>query len=134
MKNSAVMEVTVPVVRLTVEDLSYLRSMEKDGPRCHIKGNRLAKLKLLGLVKVALKPPSDAAVSAYHKDVEKFKRDCDGWLASEKWEDMAHDLNQLVYTKRRLMPSSQDVISEAGRKLLENGKVKVELPHGCADQ
>ena len=130
-RKSPTMEVTVPIVRLSVEDLAYLKSMTLDGPRCAISNARLSKLKLLGLIKRANVGPLQTTVSAFRKKAEAFKSSLPALARNEQWDAIQREASNLEYAKRRLEPHDEDVISSSGKALLTSGTVRVTLPQGC---
>lgn len=128
---SPTLEVTVPIVRLTIEDLAYLKSMTQDGVHCAIKFSRLAKLKILGLVKEMDVPPSRERTDALQSKVREFQESVAELAKSEQWDKIEKLLSTIRSDKRYLVPQRKDVLSAAGKALLEKGAVKVALPQGC---
>jgi hypothetical protein len=128
-------EVTVhiPNVNLQLKDLAYLRSLSQpEEVRCMLDNKSRARLQFLDLIAQAKVPPSEATVAAVGKDKVAMLSKLHAALEAECWDavnNASYNLQRLV---RHLEPTVQDVLTEKGKSLLQNGEVNVKVRKvGC---
>ena len=123
--------VKIPDVKLRVEDVGYLKSLaNEDDVRCAIPSSRLERLRMLGLVKTGSVPPSSKVREEASKKIAEMKAQAHSLLDVENWAGLRMVCFSLDKELRRLEPRTADVISAAGRQLLEKGSVTVKAV-GC---
>ena len=91
-----------------------------------------ARLQFLDLIAQAKVPPSEATVAAVGKDKVAMLSKLHAALEAECWDavnNASYNLQRLV---RHLEPTVQDVLTEKGKSLLQNGEVNVKVRKvGC---
>ncbi len=128
-------EVQLPVVKLRVEDLSWLMGMAKetDEVKCHPPSQNMGRLKILGLVEDYELPPCPknlkefedrrkAAEERIRKAVRPKSIDW-GMFASQSW----HNLQDNYKPGKRIATR----ITQAGRNLIKDGIAQVQIAKSC---
>lgn len=126
-------EVTLPVVKLRLEDLSYLRGLLADGPKCHVPYRSLDRLRILGLIE-------SKKLSACPKEMREYNgkmaradrlvlRAVKGTKINWKLLGKAANLRPSKYN----MPKEREVtvLTSAGKKLIAKGTAQVQIQKGC---
>ena len=127
-------EVTVhiPKVNLQLKDLAYLRSISQEGVHCALDSKSRDKLRFLDLIAQAKVPPSDAAIKETAKEKAKLLTALNTALESENWDQVNNASYSLQRLARLLEPTIQDVLTDKGKALLQNGEVSVKVRKvGC---
>jgi hypothetical protein len=127
-------EVTVhiPRVNLQLKDLAYLRSISQEGVHCALDSKSRDKLRFLDLIAQAKVPPSDAAIKETAKEKAKLLAALNTALESENWNQVNNASYSLQRLARLLEPTIQDVLTDKGKALLQNGEVSVKVRKvGC---
>jgi hypothetical protein len=129
-------EVTVhiPNVKLQLKDLAYLRSLSQTDSThfCALDSKSRDKLRFLDLIAQAKVAPSEATVADVAKEKALCLKQLHASLESESWEAVNSASYMLQRLARRLEPTVQDVLTEKGKSLLQNGEVSVKVRKvGC---
>ena len=128
-------EVTVhiPNVKLQLKDLAYLRSLSQpENLRCTLDQMSRTRLQFLDLIAQAKVPPSEADLADVVKEKALCLKQLHASLESESWDAVNSASYMLQRLARRLEPTVQDVLTEKGKSLLQNGEVSVKVRKvGC---
>jgi hypothetical protein len=126
-------EVTLPVVKLRVDDLSYLQGIanrEGKGAYCTIPEGNKARLLVLGLIeKVEIKPEGRAMEDFDKKRIDKLK--AIRAIINEEppnWQAIARCDKHMGYPPQSTWTTH---VTEAGRKLIKNGTAQVQVRASC---
>ncbi len=125
-------EVRIPQVKLTLQDLGYLRSLAQDGPKCYIASAKLEKLRFLDLVAKATLPPTADAVKEVSREKAALIKEATDAIRKGEWQVAERALYTVRQREKSLEPKIEDVLTEKGKALLRNGEVKVRARKvGC---
>ena len=126
------MEVKLPLVKLTLADLAYLRSLaQKDASvRCHPSEKTLDKLRFLDLIARAKVPVTSEKVEEINLAIEgEFNRLKD-LFETRQWYAISG--YKMLNLERQLEPTEENVLTSKGKLLLQNGEVKINVRKvGC---
>lgn len=124
-------EVQLPVVRLRVEDLAYLRGLATDGVKCSIPHRNGDRLRVLGLIEDKELPPCPKEMRSWSVGV----RDARSIILREAKADEPdwEKISNASYAARRAKPASRKTvaITKSGLKLVQNGTATVQIRKGC---
>lgn len=126
-------EVKIPQVRLRLQDLAYMRSLAQPGSiRCAVGSNVKDRLRFLDLIAQANVPPSEEAIAAAEKEEQEWIKTLTVAVGKKDWQAV-HDMSyKLRYSRDKLKPKVDDVLTDKGRALLRNGEVVVRTRKaGC---
>jgi len=125
--------VKMPEVRLTMQDLGYLRSLANpEGLRCHPGNGTVERLRFLDLIaRAKVYPPKDV-LATNAKTAALKKASIKTAVSKEDWgaaRSLCYDLESLT---RDAQAKEQDVLTEKGKQLLRQGDVTVKVRKvGC---
>lgn len=128
-------EIQLPVVKLRVEDLSWLLGMANETTeiKCSVPHKNLDRMLVLGLVENYEMPPCPTRMKEFHERrriaEEKLRKAVKP--KSIDW-DIVSNL-QVSYTGDRNAPANRTGvrITSAGRTLIKNGIAKVQISKSC---
>lgn len=125
--------VKIPEIRLRLEDVAYLRSLTApDGVQCHVPENKLARLRLLGLIEDKEVPQTEKEMERLQSQLDKLVALARRVLDEKKWEALprSYDFRRI---ESDMEPRRKTILTEAGMALLKQGSVTVKMQkRGCA--
>lgn len=128
-------EIQLPIVKLRVEDLSWLLGLTKETPemKCHVPTGNMSRLLILGLVEKYELPPCATRVREFEerrrvaseKLRQAVKPKSIDWsiLTSVSWHNMSDAYAPGKREAFRVTPS--------GRALIKDGIAKVQISKSC---
>lgn len=126
-------EVTLPVVKLRVDDLSYLQGIaNREGKtKCSIPDGNYHRLILLGLIE-KVEIPADPKLMAKFEQDRIDRLNAIRAIVNAKvtdWEAIRSLTGYWSYSKPQSTFDTR--ITESGRKLIANGSAQVEVKASC---
>lgn len=130
---NAKLQVVMPVVKIRLEDLSYLKGLAdqpKTGVKCRPSSySSEHRLFLLGLLEEKEIPPCPEDLKRYHENVKSMKARVLQAVKTWDWEwfrqSSFHSLSQPPE------PRKVTVVTDAGRELLRKGLTHVVVKKSC---
>ncbi len=124
--------VRIPEVRLQLQDIAYMRSLGSDGVHCVVAENTRHRLQLLGLIaKQDVLPTAEVLIKA-RDEMREAKVKLAEIVKAQQWDDLSNHGYTLRRVRDRMLPTKQWALTDAGRKLLSNGEIKVKMMKtGC---
>ncbi len=124
--------VRIPEVRLQLQDIAYMRSLGSEGVHCTIHENSRHRLSLLGLIHQIDTPAPKERVTEVAAEMKTFATEARLAFKAKKWQALERAAYNLGRSGRRLEPTKQWTLTDAGRKLLSSGEIKVKMMKtGC---
>lgn len=126
-------ELLFPVVKLSVEDIANLRSVNSEAVKCGVSDKGMARLKALGLVESKKLPACPKETAEYEtklKDAEQLLR-TSITRNSIDWKNVNAATSKRPAEWQKPKERHRDVITKAGLALLEKGSVQVEIHQSC---
>ncbi len=126
-------EVILPVVKLRLEDVSYMRGLQESGMKCKVPDKNMDRLRVLGMVKRVDLPPCPKLVREWKKRIQDAKRLI---LKEARKNGEIWDFSGIVtacssYTLRPPDPRREWQLTPAALKLLKTGSAKAQIEKGC---
>lgn len=126
-------EVTLPVVKLRVDDLSYLQGIaNREGKvKCSVPDGSYHRLLLLGLIERVEVPPDPALISEFERKRAERLKGIRAVVNARKtdWDAVRSACSSYWPTAPRAETDTR--ITEAGRRLIKNGTAQVEVKASC---
>lgn len=129
---NAKLQVILPVVKVRLEDLTYLKGLAeaKDGVTCRPSlSNSEHRLRILGLIANKELPPCPKAVRTLRTNRAKAKRELLKAIGRDDWSKIAGI--PTYHLKQDIAPRIVTVVTPAGKALLARGQAQVDVPKGC---
>lgn len=126
-------EVQLPVVKLRVEDLSYLRGLQDDPIKCKIPDGNFHRLMVLNLVERYELPPCEKQMAEFDKrrvDLEQKLRSCIK-AKSIDWNELSGTYVTGVSDSGRPQKRTSIRITDSGRALIKDGMAHVQIAKSC---
>ena len=123
--------VKVPEVRLRLEDLAFLRSVEQP-VRCAASTSVINRLRFLDLIARAKVMPTEDEIREIETEKAAVMTALTEALKQEDWDGVSNAAYGLRSLRRRLAPREDDVLTDKGKALLLTGEVNVPVRKvGC---
>lgn len=131
----AKINVVLPVVKIRIDDLSYLKGLveaEENGkPKCIVPHGNESRLRILGLIEDVEIGPCPREIKEHKKATEVAIKTLKTATASEPWDWDALSKMDLWKVKRIPQPRKRTQPTLAGRALLADGEAKVVVQKSC---
>lgn len=126
-------EVTLPVVKLRVDDLSYLQGIaNREGKvKCKVPDSNYHRLILLGLIERVEIQPDPALMEAFERKRLERLSGIKAVVNASKVDWSAIRNACSPYWESPPRPDTDTRITEAGRALIKNGTARVEVKASC---
>ena len=122
-------EVTLPVVRLRVEDLAYLQGLQNNEVKCIIPHGKKDRLELLGLAEYKTLPPCPKEMKVWQGRQADKIREMKKELGKED-PDLSR-IRDLASSYGKPQERRVFVITKAGAALLTKGSAMVRVKGEC---
>lgn len=128
-------EIQLPVVKLRVEDLSWLLGManETANIKCSVPHKNMDRMLVLGLVENYEMPPCPTRMKEFHERRRVAEERLRNAVKPKSidWEIISN--TSFSYTGDRNAPANRVGvrITAAGRKLIKDGIAKVQISKSC---
>ncbi len=126
-------EVTIPIVKLRVQDLSYLRGLLTEGPKCSVPYTNLDRLRVLGLIEDKKLPACPKEMRKYNKSMAQADRLAIRAIKGTKvnWTLLGKAAN--LRPNKWNLPKEREItaVTAAGKKLISKGTAQVQIQKGC---
>jgi hypothetical protein len=124
-------QVKLPQVRLTLEDLAYLRSLTQEKAlRCHPNERILNRLRFLDLIARAHVQPTPETIEKANLERGRLLSELQALVASRAWEKLIMVAYALRALEQSLQPVEDTVLTSHGKKLLRDGEGIVRARKG----
>lgn len=136
-ETKAKLDIVLPVVKIRVQDLSYLRGLldaenAKDGRmKCLVPRGNDARLRMLGLIEDVEVGPCPDEIAEYNKLVTELKKVIRKATAGEIWDWTAIDQCGIYRVRSKPKPRIVMKVTAAGKKLLAQGSASVVVKKSC---
>lgn len=129
---NAKLQVVMPVVKIKLEDLSYLKGLAdepKNGVKCRPSSySSEHRLFLLGLLEEKEIPPCPKDLERYHENVKSMKARVLQAVKTWDWDWFRH---AHFHGFSPPEPRKVTVVTDAGRELLSKGLTHVAVKKSC---
>lgn len=133
MKSTAI-DVSIPEIKITVADLSYMKSIENGGIRCNPPNGVKDRLTFMGLIKYGKIPPCPKQMAEWEANQPKLWKRASEAIRAKDANALKAVADDLSWKRKRPEPRNDYFLTKAGRDLLAKGKAKSETvvgSHGC---
>lgn len=124
--------VRIPEVRLQLQDIAYMRSLGDGKIHCTIHENSRQRLQLLGLIAQQDVTPSTEILAKARAEMREARERLKALVKAEDWDGLSNHAYVLRRARDRSLPTKQWALTDAGRKLLSSGEIRVKMMKtGC---
>lgn len=131
----AKLSVVLPIVKIRLEDLSYLRGLldsETSGkPKCNVPRRNDARLRVLGLVEDVEVDPCPDEMRQYGVTIAQAKKTIQKAIKDDEWDWASLSGIPFWTIKNKPRPRILTKITSAGKKLLADGAANVVIKRSC---
>lgn len=127
------LQVQLPIVKLTLEDLAYLRTLATGKQGCRFDSQKsISKLTFCGLITEELLEPAKEKVLEFTKDKKRRIALSISSVREHKWEIAIEHIRWMRDTEKGLKPEKGMVLTSAGHQLLKQGSAIGKMAQtGC---